>query len=116
MMTSMNQRGWAGALVAAGLLFATAASADDKKIKSVFGPGEQSTFKVQYLGMTAGTTTVTVGSDTQQWGSSVWPIVALAKTESVFRIYPVRDKFITYWDPKAQRSLGSDLFADEGSK
>ncbi|MFL5320903.1 MAG: DUF3108 domain-containing protein [Myxococcaceae bacterium] len=105
-----------GALVAATLLFATAASAEDKTIKSVFGPGEQSTFKVEYLGMTAGTTTVTVGSDTQQFGSKVWPIVALAKTESVFRVYPVRDKFITYWDPKTQRSMGNDLFADEGSK
>lgn len=115
-MTSMTTtRNLLGAALLAVLSVGASAKAETP-VKSVFGPGEQSTFKVEYLGMTAGTTTVTVGSDTQQWGSKVWPIVALAKTESLFRVYPVKDKFISYWDPLKQRSLGNDLFADEGSK
>lgn len=101
-------------MVAVAVMLPAMALAEE--VKSSFGPGEQLTFKVKYLGMTAGTTTITVGSDTQQWGAKVWPLVALAKTESVFRIYPVRDKFISYWDPVAQRTLGSDMFADEGNK
>lgn len=101
-------------VVALAMVLPAAATADE--VKSVFGPGEQLTFKVQYLGMTAGTTTVTVGSDTTQWGTKVWPLVAVAQTASVFRVYPVRDKFVSYWDPAQQRPIGSDMFANEGNK
>lgn len=114
--TKGMKRQLVGALMALAVVISPMANAEDKKSASVFGPGEQLTFKVQYLGMTAGTTTVTVGSDTTQWGTKVWPLVALAKTENVFRVYPVRDKFISYWDPSLQRPIGSDMFADEGNK
>lgn len=81
-----------------------------------FGPGEQSTYRINYLGMSAGTAQLTVGAETRQWGLPVWPIVTLAKTDSLFAIYPVRDRFITYWDSAAARTIGHDLFADEGRK
>ena len=42
---------------------------------SAFGPGEQLTYRVQYLGMHAGTAQVTVGAETFQWGREVLPIV-----------------------------------------
>jgi hypothetical protein len=81
-----------------------------------FGPGEQSTYKVHYLGISAGTAQVTVGTETQQWGQEVWPIVATARTESLFAVYPVNDKFITYWHTESRRTIGNDLFADENRK
>ena len=112
-MRRTNSMKW---LISGLVAFVVALPAIAQESKSAFGPGEQMTFKVDYLGMNAGTTTVTVGSNTTQWGHKVWPLVALAKTESVFRMYPVRDKFISYWDPAENRSIGSDLFADEGNK
>jgi len=83
------------------------------EIVSAFGPGEQSTYRVQYLGMEAGTAQITVGFETKQWGTPVLPIVTMARSSSALDFYPIRDKFVTYWDPVGDRSLGSDLFADE---
>jgi hypothetical protein len=82
---------------------------------SAFGPGEQSTYNIEYLGLRAGTAQITVGAETQQWGQPVWPIVALARTDSVFSVYPVKDKFISYWSSGSQRCIGSELVADENN-
>jgi hypothetical protein len=81
-----------------------------------FGPGEQATYRVEYLGMTAGTATVTVGSEISQWGKGVLPIVSVATSDPKLVFYPIRDRFVTYWDPATARSIGSDLFADENGK
>jgi uncharacterized protein DUF3108 len=81
-----------------------------------FGPGEQAKYRVEYLGMTAGTATVTVGSETTQWGMGVLPIVSVAQSDPKLVFYPIHDKFVTYWDPATARSIGSDLFADENGK
>jgi hypothetical protein len=81
-----------------------------------FGPGEQASYKVAYLGITAGSAIITVGAEMTQYGRTVWPIVTMARTDSVAAVYPVKDKFVTYWDYEAQRSVGSDLFADENRK
>jgi len=78
-----------------------------------FGPGEQTTYKVHYLGITAGSAQITVGAEMNQQGKTVWPIVTLAKTDSIAAVYPVKDKFITYWDFQQQVTVGNDLFADE---
>jgi hypothetical protein len=79
----------------------------------VFGPGEQSTYTIHYLGVTGGGVEITVGAPLQQWGKEVWPIVAVAKTDPRISFFPVRDKFVTYWDPRIDWSLGSELMADE---
>ncbi|MGQ0503759.1 MAG: DUF3108 domain-containing protein [Myxococcaceae bacterium] len=84
--------------------------------KMAFGPGEQSTYRVSFLGIGAGSAQITVGAPTQQYGRSVWPIVSLAKSDALFSIYPIRDKYVSYWEPSSQKTLGSDLFAEENRK
>jgi hypothetical protein len=81
-----------------------------------FGPGEQSTYEVSYLGVKAGVAQVTVGGEIQQWGHTVWPIVTVATSDPSMSVYPVRDKFVSYWDPATQQTMGSDLIADENHK
>lgn len=103
------------ALLLLGVALPMSARASDGAA-SAFGPGEQSTYKVQYLGVSAGTAQITVGATTTQWGQKVWPIVTLANTDSILAVYPVRDRFVTYWDMSASRSVGHDLLADEGRK
>ncbi len=81
--------------------------------RTAFGPGEQARYRVQYLGMTAGTAQVTVGAPMKQWGREVWPLVAVAKTESVAGVWPIKDKFVSYWHSDTQRVLGSDMLEDQ---
>lgn len=115
----MIKRQWPGwfLVVLAVLLLPSLVLADDPSdAAGVFGPGEQLTYEVSYLGVTAGTAQITVGAETQQWGTPVWPIVALAWTDPLLAVYPVKDRFITYWDHTSQRTVGSDFFADENKK
>src|SRR3954463_10934535 len=110
---------WMLSLVGAAVALAgepQAARAVPEEPINAFGPGEQATYRVQYLGMTGGTATVTVGSEINQWGKGVLPSVSLATSDPMLVFYPIRDKFVTYWDPATARSIGSDLFADEGGK
>jgi len=93
----------------AGLLWAGAAVAGD-----AFGPGEQLTYQLQYLGVSAGMAQITVGSQMQQWGKPVLPIVAVAKSDMA--MYPIKDRFISYWDLTQQLTIGSDFYADENHK
>ena len=83
---------------------------------NAFGPGEQAIYRVHYLGMTAGTATVTVGTEINQWGKGVLPIISIATSDPKLVFYPIRDRFVTYWDPVTARSIGSELFADENGK
>lgn len=78
-----------------------------------FGPGEQVTYRVSWLGIPTGSGQVTVGSELPD-RPGIWPIVTLARSD--LAIYPMRDKIITYWDPATARSQGLDLFADENHK
>ena len=103
---------WLGAmtLLCAGVVGAQNAAAP---AQSAFGPGEQSTYRVSYLGVVAGSATITVGAETRQWGQIVLPIVTVARSESMFDLYPIRDKFVSYWSHAEERCIGSDLYADE---
>jgi len=83
---------------------------------SAFGPGEQARYRIQYLGVTAGTAQVTVGAPMKQWGKDVWPIVSLAKSEAIAGVWPVKDKYVSYWDFGSQRVLGSDMHEDQNNK
>lgn len=100
------------AVLALWLSLSAQAAAD----RSAFGPGEQMTFDVSYLGVTAGQAQITVGASMRQHGAEVWPIVCIAKTTSVADLYPIRDRFISYWEPRERRSVGSDFFQDENGK
>lgn len=81
-----------------------------------FGPGEQATYRVEYLGVTAGMTQITVGAPTKFSGQDVWPIVSVAKSDPDLGVWPIKDKYVTYFSPELQTALGSDLFADENRK
>lgn len=109
-------RRFKGAIVGllSGMLASSVAMAQETT--QAFGPGEQTLYRVQYLGINAGTAQITVGAPMKQWGQQVWPIVSLAKSDAVSGVYPIKDKFVTYWQAESQRSLGSDFFVDENNK
>lgn len=99
-----------GALISFGL----GARAAEPVFRSAFGPGEQSTFDVSYLGVPTGIATITVGLKMQHLGKDVWPLVCTAQTD--LDIYPVRDRFISYWDFAAGHNIASEFHADENKK
>lgn len=109
-------RRFSGAILGllSAIMFSSAATAQEAN--KAFGPGEQSLYRVQYLGVTAGTAQITVGAPMKQWGQQVWPIVSLAKTDPKIGVWPIKDKFVSYWHAEGQRSLGSDFFVDENNK
>ena len=107
--------GWLTNKATAGVALSLLCSIAATAAPSAFGPGEQTTYNIEYLGLRAGTAQITVGAEMQQWGQPVWPIVAIARTDSLFSIYPVKDKFISYWSSVAQRCVGSELVADENN-
>ena len=101
-------------VVLGAFLLAGPALAADPALVSAFGPGEQSTFAVSYLGVPTGVAVITVGLKMTQYGKEVWPLVATAQTD--LPIYPVRDRFVSYWDFTEGRNVGSDFHADENKK
>lgn len=107
---------FSGAIVGllSAMMFSSVAMAQEAN--KAFGPGEQSLYRVQYLGVTAGTAQITVGAPMKQWGQQVWPIVSLAKSDPALGVWPIKDKFVSYWHAGGQRSVGSDFFVDENNK
>ncbi len=97
------------------LLVSSAALAANGGLVSVFGPGEQTTYEVSYLGLVAGRAQITVGWKMEQFGREVWPLVCLGET-TLGGIWPIRDRFISYWDPEERRTMGADFFVDENKK
>jgi hypothetical protein len=92
-------------------LFAALPALGAEPVKSAFYPGEQSVFDVSYLGVPTGTVTVTVGMKMEQFGKPIWPLVCTAQTD--LSIYPVRDRYISYWDTGLNRNIGSEMTRDE---
>lgn len=85
-------------------------------VSSAFGPGEQTTYAVKYLGLTAGVAQVTVGWPMEQFGREVWPLVCVGRTTDAAAVFPVNDRFVSYWDPVAREAVGSDFVADENKE
>jgi hypothetical protein len=83
-------------------------------IRSAFGPGEHSKFVVSYLGVPAGEFELSVGMLMKRDGREVWPILSVAKTE--IPIYTINDKYVAFWDPRAQEHVGTDFWIDENKK
>jgi hypothetical protein len=52
----------------------------------------------------------------KQWGTEVLPIVSVARSDPALGVWPIKDKFVSYWHAEGQRSLGSDFFVDENNK
>lgn len=78
-----------------------------------FGPGEQATYEVSFLGMPSGIAQITVGLRTDQYGARVLPLVCVGQTTSVANVFPIKDRFISYFDPAQKKSVGVDYFIDE---
>ena len=74
-----------------------------------FEPGEQIDLAVDYLGVRTGEARITVGSP----AGSVWPVVCQARTGGVASLIDIREHLVSYWDPQARNSRGSDLAAVE---
>ncbi|MFY2563745.1 DUF3108 domain-containing protein [Corallococcus terminator] len=110
------QSNWGFAAMLAGLVWSASAMAQEPSANPAFGPGEQAQYRVKYLGVTAGTAQVTVGSPMKQWGEDVWPIVAVARSDALIGVWPIKDKFVSYWKSGTQSVVGSDLHADENGK
>lgn len=81
-----------------------------------FGPGEQATYEVSFLGVPSGIAQITVGLRTDQYGARVLPLVCIGQTTSVASIFQIKDRFVSYFDPSAKRSVGVDYFIDENQK
>ncbi|RJS26992.1 DUF3108 domain-containing protein [Corallococcus sp. H22C18031201] len=110
-----RQSKWGLGAALTGLLWAGVCLAEGTA-PSAFGPGEQAQYRVRYLGITAGTAQVTVGAPMTQWEQNVWPIVSVAKSDDVIGVWPIKSRFVSYWDAAGQRVAGSDLHSDENGK
>jgi hypothetical protein len=84
--------------------------------QSAFGPAETLSYTCKYLGIPVGNIHMMLGNDTSIGGQSVWPVMALAKTDPLFILYPVRDRYVTWWSPTAHQTIGNDLSAEEKNK
>ncbi len=81
-----------------------------------FGPAESLDYTCRYLGIPVGRGQILVGSEAPLGGAKVWPIVAFARTDPLFVLYPIKDKFVTWWNPMTGLTEGNDLLADEQGK
>jgi Protein of unknown function (DUF3108) len=78
-----------------------------------FEVGERTAYEVSWLGLTAGRASITVGWPTERDGRQVWPLVCQGTSTGAASIFPVNDRFVSYWDPVAHRPQSADFFADE---
>lgn len=103
------------ALALAALAGHPPASASAPPTQGQFGPGEVLTFRVRYGPVDTGVTKIVVGSERAVEARDTWPIVVRARTSPGFsRVFDVRDRFVTFWDPETQESLGFDFHVREG--
>ena len=84
---------------------------------SPFGPGEELSFDVKMLGVRSGTARFDVGAPEQVEGRAAWPIVMEARSTGLTdAMFPVRDRFVSFWDPATHLPVESRLSASEGGK
>jgi hypothetical protein len=102
-------------ILTTGAVWAGSEQGGEPLPKSAFGPGEHFQFEVTMLGVLAGVAQVTVGSEMNQFGKEVWPLVSIGRTAGLASAFKVLDKFVSYYDPRAQMTVGADFVAREGS-
>ncbi len=82
-----------------------------------FAPGESITYEVTVLGAEVGVASVDLGSAAVVDGVSAWPIVIRSRSAgAIDRVFPVRDRFVSWWDPVTRRAVECRLDASEGGK
>ncbi|MBM4778687.1 MAG: DUF3108 domain-containing protein [Archangiaceae bacterium] len=97
--------------MAAAVLVTTSAFALTQQVP--FGPGEQATYEVSFLGVPSGIAQITVGLRTDQYGARVLPLVCVGQSTSVASVFQIKDRFVSYFDPAQKKSVGVDYFIDE---
>jgi hypothetical protein len=100
--------------ILAALFLGSSALADETGFTSAFGPGEQSSYVLTYLGVPAGEFEVTVGMLMRRDEHDVWPILCTAKSQ--IPVFIIDDKYVSYWDPKERMNVGSDFWINENRK
>jgi hypothetical protein len=103
-------------LAALASLMPLSGTALAEDLERPFGPAETLDYTCRYLGIPVGRGQIRVGTATPVNGQRVWPIVAFARTDPLFVMYPIKDKFVTWWDPRTGLTVGNDLLADEQGK
>lgn len=98
-------------MLAVAVLVTTSAFALTQPVP--FGPGEQATYEVSFLGVPSGIAQITVGLRTDQYGARVLPLVCVGQTTSLANVFPIKDRFVSYFDPAQKKSVGVDYFIDE---
>lgn len=96
---------------------APAAQAPAVDLKSLpFQPSESLVFDVSYLGIPVGSLDLIVGSRTKADGVEVWPVIGAAKTVPAFVFFPVKDRYISLFNPVTKLSVSNELLANENKK
>lgn len=85
----------------------------DEQPELPFGPAERFLFEVSYLGLPVGTIQASVAAETPLEGVATWPLIATAATHPAFILYPVKDRYVSWFDPRTRLSLGNELIASE---
>lgn len=98
-------------MVGGTVSFATASPS-----KPAFSPAETLSFECKYLGIPVGKANILVGSPTYLKGQTIWPITGIGKTNALFALYPIKDKFTTWWNPTKHLTMGNELLAVEKNK
>jgi hypothetical protein len=93
-------------LALTALLGAGAARAQDA---AAFSPGEETTFRVTYLGLSTGEGKIAIGPAQ----GDLWPVIFQAKTNGVASLVDVREHLAAYWDAPRGLTRGTDLTAYE---
>jgi len=94
----------------------TLLSSASARAGSAFFPGEELAYDLRYLGLKAASARIVVGRELEREGVAVWPLIAEVQTESVFRLYAVDDRFVSWWEPLAGRSQGFELRSVQNGK
>ena len=97
-----------------GLLAWTASGA--ARADRPFGPAETMTWDGKYLGVQVGRASMIIGAATQVSGETVWPILGIVKTDPYFVLFPVKNRFVTWYNPVTRLNVGCEYLVDENHK
>jgi hypothetical protein len=78
-----------------------------------FAPAESFQLEVSYLGLPIGTIHASIAAESEFEGAATWPLIANATTYPAFVLFPVKDRYVSWLDPKTKLSLGNELLANE---
>jgi hypothetical protein len=78
-------------------------------LPQAFAPGEETTFRVTFLGLSTGLGRISIGPAQ----GDLWPVIFQAKTNGLASLLDIREHLAAYWDAPTQLTRGTDLTAYE---